>query len=52
MWSVVFERQMLSTSVWEVEVRTLAMTASLMENGSMVYTTNTINRKNDTCKQS
>jgi len=52
MWSVVFERQMLSTSVWEVEVRTLAMTASLMENGSMVYTTNTIKRKNDTCKQS
>lgn len=36
MWSTVRESQTLNTRVWEAEVRTLAMMASRMENGSMV----------------
>lgn len=51
MWSAVVDKQTLSTSVCEAEVSTLAMMASRMENGSMVYTTNTMNRKKDTCGQ-
>ena len=47
--SVAVERQTLSTTVCEAEVSTLAMTASRMEKGSMVYATNTMNRKKDTC---
>lgn len=42
------DRQMLSTMVWEEEVRTLAMMASRMLKGSMVYTTKMMKRKNDT----
>lgn len=37
--------------VWDEEVRTLAMTASRMLKGSMVYTTKMIKRKNDTYRE-
>lgn len=36
MWSAVVNRQMLSTSVCDAEVSTLAMMASRMEKGSIV----------------
>lgn len=47
----VADRQTLSTMVWEDEVSVLAMTASRMLKGSMVYTTKTTKRKKDTCRQ-
>lgn len=47
----VADRQTLSTMVWEEEVRTLAMMASLMLKGSMVYTTKMMKRKKDTCSE-
>ena len=51
-WSWMLDaRQTQSVTVWEEQVRTLAITAPRMEKGSMVYTTNTMNRKKDTCTQ-
>lgn len=47
----VADRQTLSTMVWEEEVRTLAMMASLILKGSMVYTTKMMKRKKDTCRR-
>ena len=46
--SVEEERHTLRVRVCEEQVMTLAMIAPLMEKGSMVYTTNTMNRKKDT----
>lgn len=41
-------RHTLRVTVCDRQVTTLAMMAPLMEKGSMVYTTKTMNRKKDT----